>query len=89
MQELGISSDNCLALEDSGNGWLAAHAAGLKCVVTINDYTHMHDFTGADLVVSEFGDPDAEDIFVVENPLNLDNLHHVTLAHLKTIMGDG
>ncbi len=87
MQELGISSDNCLALEDSGNGWLAAHAAGLKCVVAINDYTHMHDFTGADLVVSEFGDPDAKNIFVIENPLNLDNLHHVTLAHLKTIMG--
>jgi len=87
MQEIGISSDNCLALEDSENGWKAAHAAGLKCVVTINDYTHMHDFTGADLVVSEFGDPDAKDIFVAENPLHLDNLHHVTLSHLKTIMG--
>jgi len=88
MQELGISSENCLALEDSGNGWKAAHSAALKCVVTINDYTRMHDFTGADLVVSGFGDPDARDIFVIENPHNLDELHHVTLSHLRSIMGN-
>lgn len=88
MAELGVDSKQCLALEDSGNGWKAASAAGLSCVVTINDYTHMHDFTGADLVVSEFGEPDSPEIMVVENPHGLTSLHHVTLDHLKAIMYD-
>jgi len=88
MRELGVCPDHCLALEDSGNGWQAARAAGLKCVVTVNDYTRMHDFTGADLVVSDFGEPDADAIFVAENPHGLEGLHHVTLDHLRRIMAD-
>jgi len=88
MRELGVSASVCLALEDSGNGWQAAHAAGLRCVVTVNDYTHRHDFSGADLVVSGFGEPDAEAIVVIENPHGLKSLHHVTLEHLRRIMAD-
>jgi HAD superfamily hydrolase (TIGR01509 family) len=86
MEKLGISAGECLALEDSGNGWKAAQTAGLRCVVTINDYTHAHDFAGADLVVSELGDPDGPAITVIENPHGLESLHHVTLDHLKEIM---
>ncbi|MDX8411566.1 MAG: HAD-IA family hydrolase [Mariprofundaceae bacterium] len=86
MQELGVSAGQCLALEDSSNGWKSAAAAGLKCVVTINDYTRDHDFSGADLVVSEFGEPDGEAVEVLSNPHGLD-VHHVTLAHLREIMG--
>jgi hypothetical protein len=33
--------------------------ASLKTVVTINDYTKKHDFTGACLVLSDLGEPNA------------------------------
>ncbi|MFQ5519278.1 MAG: HAD family hydrolase, partial [Mariprofundus sp.] len=73
------------ALEDSENGWKSAHAAGLKCVVTVNDYTRVHDFDGADLVVSELGEPDGDGVELLANPHMLD-VHHVELRHLKAIM---
>jgi len=86
MQQLGVDPAETLALEDSENGLKAAKAAGLKCVVTINDYTADHDFTGADLVVSELGEPAAEAVDLLANPHNL-SLHHVELGHLREIMG--
>lgn len=86
LRELGLDAGDCLALEDSGNGWRAARDAGLKCVVTVNDYTRGQDFTGADLVVSEFGEPGAAAIEVLANPHGLADLHHVRLAHLQGIM---
>jgi len=86
MRELGLAADACLAMEDSGNGWRAARDAGLKCVVTVNDYTRSQDFSGADLVVSEFGEPDGEPIQVLANPHQLADLHHVRLEHLMGIM---
>lgn len=85
MEELGVAPAETLALEDSGNGWLAAQAAGLKCVVTVNDYTRGQDFSGADLVVSELGEPDGEAVEILTNPHKL-ALHHVELQHLQAIM---
>lgn len=87
MEQLGVSPENTLALEDSENGWKAAGAAGLRCVVTVNDYTRDHNFTGADLVVSELGEPDSEAVEVLQDMHSLD-VHHVKLSHLKEIMND-
>ena len=86
LEQLGVAAENTLALEDSGNGWLAAQAAGLKCVVTINDYTADQKFDGADLVVSELGERDAGGIEVLSNKHNLKAVECVTLSHLKQIM---
>jgi len=86
MEQLRITAEETLALEDSGNGWKAAQAAGLKCVVTVNGYTRNQDFTGADLVVSGFGEPEGEEIEVLSNPHDLNPLHHVELSHLRQIM---
>jgi HAD superfamily hydrolase (TIGR01509 family) len=85
LEQLGIAAENTVALEDSGNGWLSARDAGLKTVVTINDYTADQDFTGADLVVSEFGEADRAAIDVLINKHALSDVHHVTLAHLQAI----
>jgi len=85
MTQLGVAAENTVALEDSGNGWLSAQAAGLKCVITINDYTAKQDFEGADLVVSEFGETTRDAVDVLINKHALTDVHHVTLAHLKTI----
>lgn len=32
--------------------------AGLKTIITINDYTRSHDFSGAALVLDTMGEPD-------------------------------
>ncbi|MFQ5581734.1 MAG: HAD-IA family hydrolase [Mariprofundaceae bacterium] len=88
LERLKMSAHECLAMEDSGHGWRAAEAAGLKCVVTINDYTKDQDFAGADLVVSELGEPEAPPVHVFANPHGLTNLEYVTLAHLQGIMRD-
>ena len=85
LEQLGMAAEHTVALEDSGNGWLSARDAGLKCVVTINDYTANQDFTGADLVVSELGEPDRSAVDVLINKHKLADVHHVTLAHLQAI----
>jgi len=85
MDQLGVAAEQTMALEDSGNGWKAAQAAGLQCVVTVNGYTHNQDFTDADLVVSGFGEPEGDAIKVISNPHGLTHLHHVELSHLQQI----
>lgn len=62
---LGLSAGDCVAVEDSRQGLLAATAAGLACVVTPVRHTEGHDFTEADLVVSSLGDPAGPEADVV------------------------
>ncbi|MDQ6999851.1 MAG: HAD-IA family hydrolase [Mariprofundus sp.] len=85
MEQLGMAAENTLALEDSANGWKSAQAAGVKCVVTVNGYTREHDFSGADLVVTELGEPDTDAVDVLQNPHDLE-CHHVELKHLQAIL---
>ena len=54
---MGLSADECLALEDSGNGVLSARAAGIDVVITVNQYTNQHDFTDAAVVLDHLGEP--------------------------------
>ncbi|MBN2133147.1 MAG: HAD-IA family hydrolase [Sedimentisphaerales bacterium] len=57
MEQLGLRPSECVVIEDSHNGLMAAKAAGAGCVVTTNGYTANEDFATADLVVPELGDP--------------------------------
>ena len=56
-ERLGLGPHQCLVIEDSRNGLLAARGAGLPCVITTSTYTREEDFSGARKVVSELGDP--------------------------------
>lgn len=47
LDRLGLPPAACLAIEDSENGLRAALGAGLRCLVTVNDYTRRQDFSGA------------------------------------------
>jgi len=58
MEQMNLKPEQCLAFEDSHNGLLSSNGADLKTIVTINDYTSDHDFTGAVLVLSDFGEPE-------------------------------
>jgi HAD superfamily hydrolase (TIGR01509 family) len=67
LEHLGVPPAEVLVVEDSRNGLEAAHAAGLRCLVTVNGYTENEDFSEAVLVVSSLGDPDGEQTSVVAN----------------------
>ena len=56
-ERLSLEPLECVVIEDNRNGLLAAKAAGMYCVITTNGYTKDEDFTEADLIVSELGDP--------------------------------
>jgi len=56
LEKLQLASRDCLAIEDSAAGLQAATAAGLRTVVTVNDYTRDQDFSGALAVLSDFGE---------------------------------
>jgi dihydroxyacetone kinase phosphoprotein-dependent L subunit len=64
---LGLPPGQVLVVEDSRNGLRAATAAGLACVITVNDYTVDEDFGEAALVVSSLGDPEGEHTSVLAN----------------------
>lgn len=55
--ELSLDPKRCVVVEDSNNGLRAAKAAGMNCIVTISSYTAEEDFTLADRVVPDLGDP--------------------------------
>jgi HAD superfamily hydrolase (TIGR01509 family) len=57
LEKMGLNPWDCLVFEDSQNGLVSAQKANLPTVVTINDYTHDHDFTGALLVLDSLGEP--------------------------------
>lgn len=55
-KRLGVSPAECVVVEDSRNGLLAAKTAGMNCLITISSYTGDEDFSEADKVVNELGD---------------------------------
>jgi HAD superfamily hydrolase (TIGR01509 family) len=67
LERLGVAPSEVLVVEDSRNGLEAAHAAGLRCLVTVNGYTENEDFSEAVLVVSSLGDPDGDETIVLAN----------------------
>lgn len=51
LDRLALPASACLAIEDSENGLGAALGAGLRCLVTVGEYTRGQDFSGAAAVV--------------------------------------
>jgi len=66
-QKLGVSPQECVVVEDSRNGLLAAIRAGMKCVVTVSDYTKEEDFSEAVIVLTCLGDAGGEQCAVLAN----------------------
>jgi HAD superfamily hydrolase (TIGR01509 family) len=56
LQKTGLAGDEVLVVEDSENGLIAGKAAGIKVLVTVNEYTKNENMTGADAVVTSLGD---------------------------------
>jgi HAD superfamily hydrolase (TIGR01509 family) len=85
LDRLGLSADDAVVIEDSGNGVRASVGAGLRTVVTVSAYTVDEDFTGASLVVTSLGDPD-EPARVLAAPAGVDPGGIVTLDDLAAVL---
>ena len=57
LDKMNLKAEDCIAFEDSRNGVLSSLGANLKTIITINDYTKDHDFTGAAIVLDQYGEP--------------------------------
>lgn len=53
---LGLESADCVAIEDSESGLLAAKGAKIKCIVVPCKFTKKQNFTEADFVFAELGE---------------------------------
>jgi len=83
LDKLGLAPDACLAFEDSENGLRAARDAGLRTVITVNDYTRDQDFADAVLVLDQFGEPQQSfRVLGSRMPLNGARLFDLSLARV-------
>lgn len=82
---LGLAHKDCVVVEDSRNGLLAATAAGMACVVTTNGLTEREDFAEAALVVDSLGDPGVP-ARVIANRSPAKPAGMVTVADLEAVV---
>ncbi|MDQ7016776.1 MAG: HAD family hydrolase [Gammaproteobacteria bacterium] len=84
LEKMGLAAENCLAFEDSENGIKSSLGADLKTIITTNDYTLDHDFSGAALILDGFGEADSP--FSVTSG-NVGDKTYLDLELLKTLHG--
>lgn len=82
LQKLDLPPENCLVFEDSYQGLQAATKAGLKTIITVNNYTQNQDFSDAVLVVNHLGE--------VDKPLTcisgkLEGVNYLDIPQLQTL----
>lgn len=86
VEQLGLDPSDCVVVEDSRNGLLAADAAGMNTIVTFNQLTQGEDFSEAAIVVSSLGDPGGEEAVVAENRSDADPQSYVSVDDLEAIL---
>lgn len=87
-RELDVSPRQCVAIEDSRNGLESAHAAGMKVIITVSEYTRGEDFSDAMIVLSCLGDPGGERCEVLANRSPATPGDYFTVADLNKVLSD-
>ncbi len=78
LQETGLKPEECVVIEDSRNGVLAAKEAGLNVVATTNIYTENEDLSDAEIVVTRLGDPEKKgELKSAKKEIDYDGVLHV------------
>ena len=85
-EQLEVSPAECLVIEDSRNGLVAASRAQMKCLVTVSGYTRNEDFHESALVVTCLGDPGGEQTEVLANRSAATPGSYVTVDDLEQIL---
>jgi HAD superfamily hydrolase (TIGR01509 family) len=87
LKKTGLEPEECIVVEDSRNGVLAAKAAGMHVVATTNVYTEKEDLSQADIVVTCLGDPEGEKGILKKGgeTIDFDGVLHIDqlLAHFS------
>jgi len=86
LEQIGLSADECLVFEDSANGVLSSLAANIPTVVTLNNYTHNDDFSGAITVLDHLGEPDSSCQVIAGEKIKGD---YVTVDDLRQLHSNG
>jgi HAD superfamily hydrolase (TIGR01509 family) len=84
---LGVAPQDCIAVEDSHIGVLAATKAGMRTIVTVSSYTRYEDFSDAEIVLTCLGDPQGEHCQVLENRSHAQPGEYFTVEDLETVLG--
>lgn len=82
LKEMNLEAGDCLVVEDSHHGLVAANGADLPTIVTFNNYTQGHDFSLARLVVNHLGEPELPCTVVAGNALDIGYVDVETLHRL-------
>ncbi len=82
MEQMNLQANACLAFEDSLNGIRSSLAANLKTIITVNDYTKDDDFSGASLVLDQYGEPNLPFTVIQGDAMGYD---HVNIELLKKV----
>ena len=56
LERTGFEKDECVVIEDSARGLIAANAAGIRCLVIPNDLAPIEDFAAAHLILNDITD---------------------------------
>jgi len=56
LNKMGLSSEECVAFEDSELGLMSSTATGLRTIVTLSEYTKAQNFDDAMVVLDQLGD---------------------------------
>lgn len=70
LKKLNIFPENCLAIEDTNQGLIAASNANIKTVITTNDYTKNQNFDQAILGLNSLGEPNLPFSIIKGNSYN-------------------
>ncbi|MFB2892005.1 HAD family hydrolase [Aerosakkonemataceae cyanobacterium BLCC-F50] len=84
LEKMGLTANECLVFEDSHHGLQASVGAGLRTIVTVNDYTKNQDFSAACLVVNHLGELDLSCEFLAGNIPEI-TTNYVDLALLQLL----
>jgi HAD superfamily hydrolase (TIGR01509 family) len=79
LEKTGLKPEECVVIEDSRNGVLAANAANMNIVATTNGYTEKEDLSEADIIVTCLGDLDGQKATITRGGegLEFDGVLHV------------
>ena len=82
MEKMNLAPAACMAIEDSGPGIASASAAHVPVIAALNEFTSGHNFTGAALLMNNFGEPHQSGSAIVgkmygKNYLDLDLIRQI------------
>ena len=82
LDKMSLSSDECIAFEDSEIGFTSATSAGLRTVVTLSEYTKAENFEGALVVLDHLGDENQPFKIIEGSPTSHS---YVSVGYLKEL----